>query len=109
VEGAPALESKTMYQAWARAFQGEYNALVNDLRWGRPTILGAYAATNPAEFFAVATERFFERPWDLKMKHPEIYEMMREFFKQDPAARYADCGVCCEEEAEKWRIGSTTG
>jgi Mlc titration factor MtfA (ptsG expression regulator) len=104
VEGAPALESKTMYQAWARAFGREYNALINDLRWGRPTLLGAYAATNPAEFFAVATERFFERPWDMKARHPELYEQMKDFFKQDPAARYACCGVGCEEEAERWKI-----
>lgn len=94
VEGAPALESKTMYQAWARAFSREYNALINDLRLGKPTVLGAYAATSPAEFFAVATERFFERPWDLKAQHPEVYEKMKEFFKQDPAERYACCGMC---------------
>lgn len=99
VEGAPALESKSMYQAWARAFGREYNALVNDLRWGRPTLLGAYAATNPAEFFAVATERFFERPWDMKARHPELYEQMKGFFKQDPAARYAACGMCEETHA----------
>jgi Mlc titration factor MtfA (ptsG expression regulator) len=88
VEGAPALDSKSMYQAWARAFGREYNALIADLRWGRPTVLGSYAATSPAEFFAVATERFFERPLDLKAKHPEVYERMAEFFKQDPAGRW---------------------
>lgn len=94
VEGAPALESKTMYQAWARVFGREYSAHLANLRIGRPTLLGAYAGTNPAEFFAVATERFFERPWDLKATHPDIYEQMKVFFKQDPADRYACCGMC---------------
>lgn len=92
VEGAPPLASGSMYAAWARVFQREYNSLVTDLRGGRPTVLGSYAATNPAEFFAVATEVFFERPWDLKGRHPELYEKMREFFRQDPADRYECCG-----------------
>lgn len=104
VEGAPALESRTMYAAWARTFQREYNSLVADLRWGRPTVLSPYAATNPAEFFAVATEVFFERPWDLRTRHPEVYERMREFFKQDPAERYAACGMCPAPPGEAVRV-----
>jgi Mlc titration factor MtfA (ptsG expression regulator) len=104
VEGAPALESKSMYAAWARAFGREFNTLISNLRLGRPTLLGSYAATSPAEFFAVAVERFFERPWDLRNHHPEVYEMMKDYFRQDPAERYAECGVCGEADAEKWRV-----
>ena len=42
---------------------------------------------NRAEFFAVITEAFFERPKALKEKHPELYEELRKFFHQDPLAR----------------------
>jgi len=44
-----------------------------------------YGATNPAEFFAVATECFFEKPVQLKRKHPELYEEFMLYYQQDPA------------------------
>ena len=52
---------------------------------GRKTLLDKYGATNPAEFFAVTTETFFERPKTLRSKHPELYEQLRAYYKQDPA------------------------
>jgi Mlc titration factor MtfA (ptsG expression regulator) len=51
-----------------------------------PTVLDTYGAENPSEFFAVATETFFERPRALKEKHPELYGELQRFFRQDPAA-----------------------
>lgn len=45
-----------------------------------------YGATNPAEFFAVVTETFFEKPRQLRAKHPALYEQLRQFCCQDPAA-----------------------
>lgn len=48
------------------------------------SILPSYAALNEAEFFAVACEMFFENPWPLQSAHPELYEMLRDFFHQDP-------------------------
>jgi Mlc titration factor MtfA (ptsG expression regulator) len=56
------------------------------LEAGHATVLDAYGATDPAEFFAVATECFFERPKELKRKHPELYEELKDFFRQDPLA-----------------------
>ena len=47
-------------------------------------MLDEYGATNPAEFFAVATECFFEKPVQLKKKHPELYEELKEYYRQDP-------------------------
>jgi len=44
-----------------------------------------YGATNPAEFFAVATESFFERPCQMQRRHPELYEELKRFYRQDPA------------------------
>jgi MtfA peptidase len=85
VQGAPALGERSQYIAWARVLGSEYNALLHDLAARRPTVLRSYAATNPAEFFAVLTEVFFERPRELKARHPELYEQMKGFFRQDPA------------------------
>lgn len=52
-----------------------------------PHVLRDYAGTNEAEFFAVAVEAFFERPRRLRDKDPELYEMLRDYFGQDPAER----------------------
>ncbi len=84
-DGAPALPSRGMYGPWARVLGREYEALVDALHRGRPTSLDAYGATSPAEFFAVVTEDFFERPRRLRERHPELYEQLKGFYRQDPA------------------------
>lgn len=86
-DGAPALERRSMYVAWARVLSGEYEHLIDDLEHHRRTCLRSYAATNPAEFFAVVTEEFFERPTRLLTCHPALYEQMKLYFRQDPAER----------------------
>ncbi len=48
--------------------------------------MDAYGASNPAEFFAVATECFFEKPKQLCKKHPDLYVALKQFYRQDPAA-----------------------
>lgn len=90
-DGAPLLGNgepwplrKDRHRAWAKAFRADYDALQANLQKGEPGVLGAYAATNPAEFFAVATECFFERPHDLRANHPQLYQELRHFFRQDP-------------------------
>jgi hypothetical protein len=87
-EGAPALPWRSMYIAWARVLGRAYEALVHDIAHQRQTLLDAYGATNPAEFFAVATESFFEKPLKLKVHHPELYDQLQLFYQQDPAAFY---------------------
>ena len=88
-DGAPELPERSMYAAWARVLGREYAALVDaDLR-GRRTDLDPYGATNPAEFFAVVTEAFFERPRQLRARHPALYEQMKQFYQQDPATLQA--------------------
>lgn len=52
---------------------------------GIPTLLDGYGATHPAEFFAVATEAFFERPLALRQSRPRLYGELQHFFRQDPA------------------------
>jgi Mlc titration factor MtfA (ptsG expression regulator) len=91
-DGAPVLDQRSMYIAWARVLGGEYQRLLADLARRRKTLLDRYGGTNPAEFFAVATETFFERPVTLRRRHPELYEQLALFYKQDPAARYRGGG-----------------
>ena len=62
----------------------EFNALRNASDAGLPTMLDQYGSTNPAEFFAVITEAFFERPRALKNKHPALFAQLQQFYKQDP-------------------------
>jgi Mlc titration factor MtfA (ptsG expression regulator) len=49
--------------------------------------MDSYGAKSPAEFFAVATETFFERPLEFKAAHPDLYELLRGYYRQDPALR----------------------
>jgi Mlc titration factor MtfA (ptsG expression regulator) len=53
-----------------------------------PTFLDQYGATDEAEFFAVATESFFERPLRFQEEHPDLYELLADYSNQDPAARH---------------------
>ena len=64
-----------------------FEELLRDVDIRRPTVLDDYGATNPAEFFALATETFFEKPKAFKRKHPELYEQLRNFYRQDPRSR----------------------
>jgi len=80
-DGTPPLERSTDYHAWVKAFSAHYRAFRK-----RPhkSILRKYAATNEAEFFAVATEMFFERPRDLLRKHPALYAELSRYYRVDP-------------------------
>jgi Mlc titration factor MtfA (ptsG expression regulator) len=83
--GAPALSRRSRYIAWARVMKAEYAHLLDDIAHHRDTVLDSYGGTSPAEFFAVVTECFFEKPVELKKLHPELYEQLRLFYQQDPA------------------------
>jgi Mlc titration factor MtfA (ptsG expression regulator) len=68
----------------ARVMSREFKALRSADENGIPTLLDTYGATNPAEFFAVITEAFFERPVALRSMHPELYKELQRFYRQDP-------------------------
>jgi Mlc titration factor MtfA (ptsG expression regulator) len=85
INGTPLLAGRSQYVAWARVLDTEYERLRRDSQLGRATVLDLYGATNPAEFFAVATECFFERPRVLRKRHPELYDELKAFYRQDPA------------------------
>lgn len=84
VDGTPQLERR-QYASWARVLSAEFDALRRAADEARPTLIDQYGATNPAEFFAVLTELFFERPAELGVRHPALYRELRAFYRQDPA------------------------
>ena len=86
-DGAPVLSQRGAYAPWADVLGREYEQLLDDEARQRKTIVDKYGATNPAEFFAVVTETFFEKPVQLKNKHPELYAQLARYYKQDPAGR----------------------
>lgn len=86
-DGLPPLPDRAMYAPWARVLGEEFTELVERVNAGRPAMIDAYGATSPAEFFAVVTELFFERPDALRARHPELYEQLAGFYKQAPARR----------------------
>jgi len=83
-DGAPTLEHRSRYVAWARVLGAEYESLQRSKKKRRRSVMNKYGATNPAEFFAVATETFFEKAKQMKKRHPELYDELREYYKLDP-------------------------
>jgi Mlc titration factor MtfA (ptsG expression regulator) len=84
VDGTPLLHSRHDAERWVAVCTEVFNALRAGV--DRPP-LSPYGATNVAEFFAVATEAFFDAPTELEHREPALYEVLRDFFKQDPARR----------------------
>jgi Mlc titration factor MtfA (ptsG expression regulator) len=88
VDGTPPLPRGAVAR-WAEVCEAELDLL----RSGEPGgVLDAYGATNAGEFFAVATETFFTRPVELRDQKPALYEVLRDFYRQDPAARLTTSG-----------------
>lgn len=88
--GAPVLRTSGEYRSWAYVFSREFEELQEDAMTGRRGLLDHYGATNPAEFFAVATETFFERPEQMRHGHGELFAELKSFYRVDPAQWTAD-------------------
>lgn len=71
---------------WVQTLEQEYLRLQHDTAHGRTTVLDPYGAESPSEFFAVATECFFEKPRPLRERHPKLYEELVRYYRQDPAS-----------------------
>ena len=84
--GMPPFEQAGVYTSWARMLSKEYDELRCRTEKGEETVMHSYGGSDPAEFFAVATECFFEKPTQLCKKHPELYAALKGFYRQDPAA-----------------------
>jgi len=85
-DGTPILPAGAL-RTWGGVLSEEYERLHRDIAEDRESTLDEYGATNKAEFFAVATETFFEKPVQLEREHPELYGQLRQFYQQDPARR----------------------
>lgn len=91
-DGVPSLpEGQEQYDQWAAVMAPEYARLVEEAEEGRVEVLDGYGATDHAEFFAVATECFFEKPLPLQHRHPRLYAVLKRYYRQDTAARAARC------------------
>ena len=86
-DGVPILQQRSAYRRWAKVFLRNYDELVGEVESGkgRRSLIDPYGATNPAEFFAVASETFYEEARQLKMKQPDLYNELEEFYGVDPA------------------------
>ena len=89
VNGTPPLAERAQYERWVAVCTREYQELRRCASTGKRTLLDAYGSTNPGEFFAVITECFFDKPLQMKRRHQELYSLLQEFYRQDPAAREA--------------------
>ncbi|MCB9858063.1 MAG: zinc-dependent peptidase [Phycisphaerales bacterium] len=83
-DGQPPLDTREAREKWVRVFYPAFDKFVDDQRRGRYTLVDPYGATNPAEFFAVASEHFFEQATLLQRFHPDLYDLLRDFYQQDP-------------------------
>jgi hypothetical protein len=84
-DGVPVLDQRSSYVAWGRVLGKEFARLQRAVGRGRPTVLDEYGATNEAEFFAVATEAFFEKSRLFREMKPQLYEALKDYYKLDPA------------------------
>src|SRR3989441_11601031 len=79
-DGVPPLDTPGARRRWEVVLTAHLARLRDDLEAGRDTVLDPYAAENAAEFFAVATECFFERGGALREAHPELYDLLRRYY-----------------------------
>jgi Mlc titration factor MtfA (ptsG expression regulator) len=84
--GAPYLGSAARYRAWAAVLSRDFASLQRDAWYDQPSVLDHYGATSPAEFFAVATEAFFDDPHRMAHRHADLYGEFRKYYRVDPRA-----------------------
>lgn len=86
-DGVPLLHDQAEVEQYASVMSAEFDHLVRHSGQDQAKVLDKYAATNAAEFFAVCTEAFFEKPVRMRDQHPALYRVLRDYYRQDPAGR----------------------
>ena len=87
-DGAPPLPAGASGD-WAEQMQSEFEQLQFDFHRGRRDVIDEIAVDDPAEFFAGASEAFFQRPGSLARRRRRLYRLLADFYGQDPAAEWA--------------------
>lgn len=88
-DGAPPLGGEQA-RHWQRSMTRAYEHLRHTLQHHQQPWLDPYGATEPAEFFAVLTEAFFQQPEHLKHEQPEVYKALKGYYRLDPTALWQD-------------------
>ena len=88
-DGLPPLHEGMSRRRWIAAMSAAFDDFQQRVDGGEETLLDPYAAELPSEFFAVASEAFFESPAMLLAEYPEVYEQLKLFYRQDPGAQRA--------------------
>ena len=86
-DGVPPMPTREAHERWLKVFDAEFDRFCGAIDSGKETFLDPYAAEHESEFFAVASEAFFESPHALKRDFPALYDLFRGFYRQDPAKR----------------------
>lgn len=87
MNGTPPLASRYQLDRWVEVCTAEFEHVQQCAQRRERTFLDPYAGRNVAEFFAVGTEAFFDRPVQMKHRRPRLYKVLSDFFNQDPATR----------------------
>ena len=82
--GAPMLEKRAQYTRWSQVLGAEFRRLKGTIALQQASLFSDYGATDPAEFFAVISEVFFEQPERMADEHPELYQQLALFYRLDP-------------------------
>lgn len=82
--GAPILDKGQSYKCWSEVFSAQFEKLKLQAKSGMPSLFDYYGATNPAEFFAVASEVFFEKAEQFSYEHPRLYRQLTQYYQVDP-------------------------
>jgi Mlc titration factor MtfA (ptsG expression regulator) len=83
-DGVPELSGAGSYREWSMVFGQAFDRFQKKLDKGRRTVIDPYGGTNPAEFFAVATETFYEKPKQLSEHYPQVYQQLCSYYRVDP-------------------------
>lgn len=86
-DGTPELHNTRLFKAWVEVCSREYFRLKKQAEYGKKSLLDQYGAVHEAEFFAVATELFFDRPRQMRSEMRELYDVLSAYYRQDTAAR----------------------
>ena len=85
MDGLPVLRESADYKEWASVLTREYDQFLDRVEQGKNRVIDEYGAVSAPEFFAVATESFFEKPKQMKKRLPDVYQQLQKLYGLDPA------------------------